>query len=430
MTPVRNQPILFLNTDAPTGISPDRVYEVPTVSGCCPPEFWVQSIAQTDTITFQFDAPACENRVVQIIDNFDFTDPDTNSSSQADWSGSVDAFNIGGSGARFDADGDYLIQTNAGIVEGTWYKLEISINVISATESKPSNIIVTGFNQQITVPAADGLYEFYVQANSGTYIRLTHEEIAPDDNFLFVRWCALYEISEPEVTILNTDGTQLSTTESSLIRNGRTLSITSYVDAAVQAAGNIRIGVYRLCDGDAWISEVICIEEDVSCTIQIGGCGNSNFQFGQLSTRLKGFIAQDQASEFDRFITQDSKGRYRNNYTKMNRLWTLYIEQIPAHVRDWINWLTGYNTIAIREPGKQSQEFFVLNEPEAPNFADRMYGLGKMRVTLVPKEELNESIYEGDCSIVLPPVALGKRNNANGGGVAIESGTDQGINAE
>lgn len=426
MTPVRAQPILFSSTDLPTGSSPDYVFSVPDNSGCCPSEVWCQQVYDTDTISFQFDAPSCASEN-QVIDNFDFTDPDTNSNSQTDWSGTVNAFNIGGSGARFDSDNEYISQVNAGIVDSNWYKLQVRVNVVNATDSAPVNIVVTGFEQDIIIPAADGLYEFYVQALSSTSIRLTRQDIVSTDDFVYIQWVALYEITEPEIVPLNYIGEQLSTEASSIIRDGRYVTVTFYIDTNIQSVGRFRIGAFRTCDGEAWISEEIVLTSDISCTIQIGGCGDSSFQSGQLTARLNGLLVQDQANEFDRFITQDSKGKYRNNYTKMNRLWSLYIEMIPAHLRDWINWLTGYNTIAVKQPNGQSQEYFVLSEPEAPVFADRHYQLAKMKVTLVPKEELNESVYNGDCTVVLPPKALGERR---GGGIAIESGVDQGINAE
>jgi len=418
MTPVRMQPIEFL----PTTTDGDGVFAIPVLPSCCPPEIFSQKVFPNDIINFQFILPPClgvENTILNpaFTDGTEFV--------QANWL--VGPSDFPGFWVEFDANGalmkfnaSSIEQSNVAIVAGDYYLLQIRVFVNSTNGIAGSVLNVLGFEELISFSAITGLHSFYVRALPGETIKIFQSDWIPNESTRpHIGEVILSRIEIPDIVVTDVHGTTIAAGTPSFDFAPPFFNVNyQAVDEAVDL-GCFRLVLYRDCEAP-FISEAFEVIPVDFCHIYIGQCDNSNIHDGQLYGRFEAFVVNDQKPEIDKFATRDSKGRYRMNYSNMVRVFSLYIEAIPAHKRDFINWLAASNTVAIKLNGQPTEEYFVINEPEAPEFADKDYGLAPMKLSIVHKEELNEHIYRGDCQVFLPPLILGERKT----NIAIKAGTD------
>ena len=411
------QPIEFL----PTTTDGAGVFAIPTIPSCCPPQIFSQKVFPNDIINFQFILPPClgvENTLLNpaFTDGTEFV--------QANWvvgpSSSPGFFvEFDANGARMELNNSSIEQSNIAIVAGDYYLLEIRVFVNSTNGIANSVLNVLGFEEEISFPAITGLQSFYVRALPGELIKIFQSGFSNLSTTPYIGEVILSRIQIPDVVVTDVHGTTIAAGTPNFDFEAPFLNVTyQAVDEAVDL-GCFRLVLYRDCE-EPFISEAFEVIPVDFCHIYIGQCDNSNIHDGQLYGRFEAFVVNDQAPETDRFVTRDSKGRYRMNYSNMVRVFSLYIEAIPAYKRDFINWLAASNTVAIKLNGQPTEEYFVINEPEAPGFADKDYGLATMKLSLVKKEELNEHIYRADCKVLLPPLILGEKAT----NIAIKAGVD------
>lgn len=396
--PVNDQPILF------TGINPP----VP----CCGESDWNHEFFQTDLIPFQFELGPADGAETIIV-NGNFTDFDNNEQTGWDKEGTSVAYNIGGDGAWLQGEGSIIKQTT-GYTPGDWFLLKVKFVNQGSNEFEfpDANIEVGGIAEPFSFLTVTQNVEAYVQAGLDGFIsfqlNLDSEGIA----FMYIQSVELLPITMPIITTETKDGTELSTI-TTMVYSAPFLSV-SFQPTSLE--GDAKCFRFRLLasedeDAQVYISELIEIVPNNNCSLLLGGCSQNNMysRESDLYVRLKGKIRADAAPVYDRFTTRTNSGINRLNYANKTKIWTLYIDRVPEHVRDYLFSFPLFNTIGIKIGVGEQRNFFVHEEPDEPEFTTGDDQLASVQMQMKLKESLQETIYESECSFILPPKALGSK---------------------
>ena len=373
---------------------------------CCGEIPWVHQYFTTDQITFQLEVTPCVT-ADDVILNGQFLAASI--LSQPNWTNDADVtFNVGGTGARLGNNGDFIEQNPIAGLSNSTYLLRVSIKPeVLATTTTTSIIIDTG-PFTITVPAVKKVVEIYIQYFQLAYLRFTLDNQIEAPAVTFINWVELLEVDLPTITVEDTDLNPL-VQDVTIQYQAPFLLANFQPQADALDAKCIRIRVEAPCGEGDLLSEKIGLISENNCDMLIGACGNVNFADNdlQLTFRAKGKIRADQGFEYDRFITRTTSGLSTLNYSRMTKVYTVYVEMCPEHVRDYLYSLALMNVIAIKV-GQGTQKTYVAFEaPDAPQFSEGSDDLAGFTMRLIEKEFLAEALFGDTCSVVLPPKALG-----------------------
>lgn len=387
ITPVQDQPILFREPSAP--------------DFCCPESDWNHQFFNNDSVPFQFLLGKTDDAANE-VSNPNFTDGSTN------WNNAGVAFNIGSSGAWLQDDGSYVEQTGlVNVSLNEWVELKVDVGIIGPDMSG-ARIRITGFQQVIDFFANTGSFSFYVQGDGSESIKIEAIETY-SSALIYIKGVDIYQITLPTIETINSDGTTI-TSISDGAYSPPYFSVLFQIGADEVTAGCFRFKVTR---GDIiFESELIQVIPANNCDLLIGGCSQNTLYSPEepLYFRTKGKVLADQVPVYERFTTRKNSGMHRLNYARKSKVFTLTIERAPEHVRDYVYSLPLFSVVGIKIGSGVQRNFFVYEEPDPPEFTTGDDDLARVTMRLMYKQELSETIFEGECNFILPPKALGKRS--------------------
>ena len=396
MQPVALQPISFT-----------------TAESCCPASNWNQIIHADDTVSVAFTLSPCPEAVNEV------TNPEFQSGLLF-WA-ATGAVTLTSEGAKIDAPGGILTQTILGLTINTLYKLVIRI---TSDAGAPGTAIIAGlFNPNTTIPTATGTYIYYFTAVGFNQFTFG----GPTSNGYTVNSVEVIEMELPDLIVEDLDGNLLSTSYSQSF-DGNVIVLNFIPDAPTIAAKCFQIRVVQECtEPISYTSEPIAIVPSSACNIRIGLCGGINIWEGSAFNsfiRLPGKLRAD-GYEPEVYRYRASNARYHVPFAYQRKIFTLYIERVPEHIRDLIAAFPLMATIAIQIGTGEQRNFIAYDSADAPAFTDGDDNLAGMQIQLIEQQNQLQSINTGDCNITLPPLALGSK----AGNFAYKVGTDTAIDA-
>lgn len=374
---------------------------------------------QTDEIYWQFEMDPCLD-ATQIISDPVF-------SPNAAWTLNNGASFIPSNGFAAIPIGGSISQ-NVTTVVNQWYQFQINIFAVEQSAGQ-GKLVISGFGETIEVPAQQDQFTFYVQATATTTplnIALTAQS---GSSIVQINQVMAYEVEYPDYEFLDVNGDTISDTANQFDEaNFSTWSLVPSND--LLDAKQFQIRVYRTCSGEeiSWTSEFICIITENERDLLISGCGNLN-SFGsdfQPVIRVRGELMKGTGYSFpSRYTYQDSKGAFFNGYTRRNKAYTLKIDLVPEHIRDFIYMIALYNSVAVKVGTGDQIDLFLDEEPDEPVFPQGEKDMATITMRLVEKERNEVSTFNGDCRRALPPTVIGENAIER----AIQTDTDELIQA-
>ena len=373
----------------------------------------------TDEIQWQFQMDACLD-AVQVVQN-PFFDSDT------DWD-LIDGADISPFTSFVTMEiGSSFAQTLTTETAG-WYEININVN-LSSDNTSQGKLIISGFATQFEVPAQRGRYTFYGQAlAASTDLSVLFSAVSGAGSVAVNEFTARL-VEYPDYEFIDINGDPIADTANQFDEGN--YSTWSLVPSSnLLAAGYFRIRVFRTCGGEeiSWTSEPICIVPQNQSDILLSGCGNMN-SFGsdfQPLMRLSGELMRGTGYQYpNRYVYQDSGGSFYNGYTRRNKSYTLKIDLIPEHVRDFVYMSALYNSLAVKIGEGTQVNLFLEDEPDDPVFPDGEKDLATVTLRMVEKAANVVSKFNRDCTRALPPTVIGENAIER----AIQTDTDELIQA-
>lgn len=402
MNPVANQPILFFQDE----------------NDCaCTSGQWNHIAFENDQLRWQFELEPCPN-ATQIMQNPDFA-------SDTGW-GTISA-TISGGEADMSIFGAQVFQTGLSTTNGNWYEITVTVSDANLSAAD-STLTITGFDDELEFSAAPGQYVFYSQSISTT-VSLLHRF---DLNFgasqtLKVSFFGVREVEFPSAEIQDVTGGLLDTVDAF---NGGNYATWNYEPSATVINNKtFKIVVSRDCDGNVeeWESEPICLIPEDDCTLQIGICGQNNLWGSrfQPTLRIHGEIKKGISYRYDRNLVETNSGKHTLAYGRRNKVYEMSFDMVPEHIRDYLYWIAMSNLMVVRRGLGEQFQYFAFDEPDDPVFPPAEAELANVRFTFERKEFLEETVFEADCNVVLPPLVIGEQGN-----IAIQDENDNYLNAQ
>ncbi len=420
--PTRYQPILW-QLDGDT--SCDSLAGGECGTGCgSEAGNWNQKMFANDVIGFQFVVTPCQT-ATNLVTNPDFSGGDTG------WtlvnSASINPF----SGAFLLEGGDEIIQESF-LTVNTYYYVSITSRRLSGESAgQPISLSLTGIMEDVEFfsTTATTTQSFYVRSSAGNIGVVRNTISTGDSDFLLITFVSVVPVELPSIFITDLAGATLDTFDEATFQPPYLNTYYAPIEAVINN-GVFQIKVVYACTGEAeviYFSEPIEIIAADPCFIQIGGCGNINVLEGGFTPfmRLESKLIADRSPNYERFLTRRTSGRYRMNYGRSAKTFTLSTVHVPEHVRDFLYILPLCDKIVIKKGEGSQVAYFVDEEPDAPDFLASSDNLASIQLPLVYKEDLIESIYVQECNVFLPPRALGYRQD----NLIIKAAVNTGIKA-
>jgi hypothetical protein len=392
MQPVALQPISFT-----------------TAESCCPASNWNQIIHADDTVSVAFTLSPCPEALNEV------TNPEFQSGLTG-WS-STGAVTATSEGAKIDAPGGQILQNLTTLTNGTFYKLIIRL---TSDAGAPGQAVISAnlLPDNVTIPTATGTYTIYFTADSFNLFIFG----GSTTNGYTVNSVEVIEMELPDLIAEDLDGNLLSTSYTQSFE-GNVIVMNFTPDAPTIAAKCFQIRVVQDCaEPISYTSEPIAIVPDSACNIRIGVCGGINIWEGagfNAFVRLPGKLRAD-SYEPEVFRYRASNARYHVPFGYQRKIFTLYIERAPEHIRDFIAALPLMSTIAIQIGTGEQRNFVAYDSADAPAFSEGDDNLAGMQIQLIEQQNQLQAINSGDCAITLPPSILGSK----AGNFAYQVGTD------
>lgn len=388
MNPSLNQPVLFTQT---------------TPLECCPDGLeWKQRIHEGDPVRWQFKVDPCIN-AVEVMESPNFEVPGDWLTLNADISGGI---------CSMPDNGSRIAQLQAPALNvGDWFQIEVVVE--NATlDASGSTLEILGFDGIISFSASEGMFIFYGQVLN-PIIELIHTfDVSVSENIVLnISKFSVLPLQFPVATIERTDGSgDLDIVFGSSLSNA--FILWEYVPSqTVLDEGEFRIRVDRDCDGsvETWTSEDICILPINSCDLMIGACANTNVWGAgfQPLIRVAGELKIGTGYKYNRVLNESNNGIHSLVYGRRTKSSELVFDLMPDHVRDFLYYLAMSGEIAIRLGNGPVNKYFLLDEPDDPEFPEGEKHLAMVRMSVVYKERLEETIFAGQCSVSIPPVVIG-----------------------
>lgn len=406
MNPSPNQPILFQPSE---GVTLEE----------CRSERWQYRMFENDEIYWQFQIEPCLDADQVVSDPFFIPNAAWTANAPATV---VPAFAfaiipIGGS-----------IQQDLTTVADAWYQVNINVSEFVGSVGQ-GRVVVSGFGTSYEFPGQVDRFTFYLQATGTTTTINIAFTAQSGSGSVQINEVTAYEVEYPEYEFLDVNGNPIADTANQFDEaDYSTWSLVPSTD--LLAAKRFQIRVYRTCDGEeiSWTSEWICIIAENERDLLISGCGNIN-SFGsnfQPVVRVRGELMKGTAYSFpNRYTYQDSKAAFFNGYTHRNKAYTLKVDLVPEHIRDFIYMIALYNSIAIKVGTGSQFNLFLEEEPDDPVFPEGEKDLATITMRMVRKEANEVSTFDIDCTRQLPPTVIGE----NAIDRAIQADTDELIQA-
>lgn len=419
--PTKYQPILFTQEDS---------YDCN--AGACGAAWdekagsWNQKMFEKDYIPFQFEVTPCDN-APNLISNPNF------GNSGSGWSVDAGSAQFAPYGAKLLTPGTE-ISFNPPLNLAQYYYVTISGFIKSIEPAPPISVSLTNVLEDVTffITEEAQSFSFYVQSTTGKIGIKRNNDIGTvlPTTYPVIDFVTAKPIDLPDISILDLDGVFIESVLTATYEPPY-LNLLYTPSQDVIDAGAFLIKVSYACDESpviVWTSEAIQIIADDNCFIQIGGCGNVNVFQGSFTPfmRLESKLVADRTFTYERFITRRTSGRYRLNYGRASKAFTLSTVAIPEHVRDFIYMLPLCDKIVVKRGQGAQQEYFSDEEPDAPQFIASSDDLASVQLPLVYEQDLIESIYVQECNVSLPPNALGYRPS----NLIIKAAENTGIKAD
>lgn len=390
MNPSPNQPILFHPTNSFT-------------QEACFNDRWQYRMFETDEIYWQFQVDPCLD-ATQIVDNPFFNFPVTQ------WTANGTAIIVGPFSFAVLPNGGSISQ-DLTTTANQWYQVNVNVSESSGNAGQ-GELTINGFSQTVTMPGLINRYSFYVKANSAsTTIDLAYT-VQTGSGTVYVNEISCYEVDFPSYEFLDLQGNPIADTANQF--DDFNFSTWSLVPSTnLLNAGQFRIRVFRDCGGTeiSWTSETICIIPENERDLLLSGCGNMN-SFGsdfEPVIRLRGELMRGTGYTYpNRYTYQDSKGTFNNGYTRRNKAFTLKIDLVPEHVRDFVYMAALYNSIAVKVGTGTQVDLFLEEEPDDPVFPTGEKDIATITMRLMEKDKNVISTFDGDCRRALPPTVIGE----------------------
>lgn len=417
ITPTEYQPLLFHKGTEPA-----------TCDDCGECESWTQKMFESDSIPFQFSVQPCSNAVNVITNPYFLGNPVTGWTKE----GNTSAVTLtGGSGAAIVTAGAGISQSISSPLT-SWFMARIEIMVSSYVmdfvvgirndleQFGQTEVTLSPGINVIEMPIFLGLNTFGINTISGNFY--------PGVSFITIQLVELMPMNIPSVTVVDMDGVTLDTLSAAALENGL-LNVQYTPNQATIDAGRFAFQVSQDCDSfnETWTSEGIEIVDEDACLLQVGGCSDNNVFLGAFLPYMR-IDAKliDSGAVYERFLQRKTTGARRLIYGRMSFTFTLQTDYLPKHIRDFVYLLPMMQDVVIKKGNGAQNLYFVLEDPDAPEYKPSSDSMGRISLILTHKKELIETIYKQECNVVLPPKALGSTDlNA-----AIKVDTDTAINAE
>lgn len=369
---------------------------------CCPATDWNHQFFTNDTVPFQLIVGKDET-LDNLVLNPSFVQDGTN------WDVSLGLvlYNPAHSGALLVTQIARLRQSGLAISLNQWVEIRIDVHIYDGRVSE-EKIHVNGFLQDIEFYASTNSFTFYAQGDGSGTIHISRSGVTTN-NFMYIEGVYVNEITLPTLSTIDVEGDELSVIADAAY-TAPYLSAIFQIGAAEQAAKCFRFKA--VLHDTIFESELIQVITANDCDLLIGGCSNNTMYSSDspLYFRAKGKVLADQVPIYDRFTTRKNNGMHRLNYARKSKVFTLTVDRVPEHVRDFIYSLPLMGVVGIKTGSGVQKNYFVFEEPDPPEFTTGDDDLASVTLRLMHKQELSEMIYDSECNFILPPKALGIRS--------------------
>lgn len=388
MRPVKGQPLSFDNEQ----------------QQCCEAACWTQICHVDDELSamFVFDQ-ICPDATEQV------TSPN--------FGAGLTGWTIATPDALGTSDGvllsaEAVIEQNTAISNGQTYRLRVVRPVPTAGMAFVNqaaglvDIIVRVGQFAVIVPGSAGTYDYFFVAD-GSFVQIENplQNITIDQgtplSIAAIQTVSIIPLQVPTALIRNEDDTATIPSSISTEIDRDYIIFRFRPSAEMQAAGIFRLQVTQACTAPiVYLSEPIATITDASCTMAVKCCGDVTDWGG---TTFQPFIRHDgklRPDSYEPEVTRyrNSAGRYRTPYGHQRKVFGLYFDRCPEHVRDFVANLAIMETVTVQVGLGAQKAYSAYDQPEQLSFAKGDDYLTGMKVPLIEKENQFMAINENECT--------------------------------